>query len=379
MGTRFLRRQAALLEWTLASLGKRAGKTAVLLVVLTLAVFLLGSLAFFRASFRLEASEMLRESPDMVIQRMAAGRLDPVPSTAADTVRALPGVADARARRWGYYYDPATKANFTVAVPLSRPLAEEEAAIGCAVSRSRSLFPGDLLYMRSYGGEPVFLEVKSVLPAGADFVAADTVLVSDEDFRLLFSLPPDQAIDIVVRLSPGADPRAVREGVLRAIPGARVVTREEIRATAASFLDVRNGMAAVLVLATSLALLIVCADKPSAAGGDEGREMGILRAIGWSRSEVLAAKVWESLAVSFVALSAGMLAAYAHVYLFRGALFAALLRGWAAISPDLSPVPAFDVPFLAAVAAAVVLLPAAGALLSARRAVTGDPDTAIRG
>jgi ABC-type lipoprotein release transport system permease subunit len=106
--------------------------------------------------------------------------------------------------------------------------------------------------------------------------------------------------------------------------------------------------------------------------------MGILRALGWSKLDILVAKAWEPLAVSVTAVLVGMLAAYAHVYLGAAALFTPVLRGWAVLAPNLDLVPSFDVPVLAAIAASTIVLPASGTLLAAYRPASGDPDAVIR-
>ena len=375
---RVLRRQGALLEFGLASLLRHRGKTVVLGAVLTLIVFLLTSLAFLRSSVRFEAAAMLQEAPDLIVQRLVAGRQELVPQTAVAAVRTIPGVARAEGRLWGYYYDAAGGANYTLVVPSPGPPADGETAIGAGVSRGRQGYSRDVLALRSYGGEAVLFTVKAVLPERADFIAADLMLVSERDFRTLFSLPTDVVNDIVVHLAPGADPAAVAQQARRALPGARVVTRQEMLATAASFLDWSRGLTAIIVLAMALALVIVAADKPSALSVEEQKEIGTLRALGWSRVDVLAAKTWESLAVSIVAVLVGMFAAYVHVYPGGAALFAPVLRGWAVLAPNLHLVPSPDIPFLAAIAAATILLPASGTLLAAYRPASGDPDAVIR-
>jgi len=373
-----LRRQGALLEFALASLLRHRGKTVVLGAVLTLIVFLLASLAFLRSSVRFEAATMLRDAPDLVLQQLVAGRQELLPQGAVAAVRAIPGVARAQGRLWGYYYDAAMGANYTLVVPPLGSPADGETAIGSGVSRSRQGYSRDVLAFRSYGGAAVLLTVKAILPERADFIAGDLMLVSERDFRALFALPTDVVNDIVVYLAPDADPAAVRQQALRVLPGARVVTRQEMLATAASFLDWRRGLTAIIVVAMALALGIVAADKPSALSVEEQREMGILRALGWSKAEVLVAKTWESLSVSITALLLGMLTAYAHVYLWQAALFAPVLRGWAVLAPNLQLVPSLDIPFLAAIAASTILLPAAGTLFAAHRPASGDPDAVIR-
>jgi predicted lysophospholipase L1 biosynthesis ABC-type transport system permease subunit len=376
--SRALRRQAALLEFALASLLRHRGKAAVLGAVLTLIVFLLTSLSFFRSSVRAEVGALLQDAPDMVVQRHVAGRQDLVPQNAVSAAGAVAGVARAQGRLWGYYYDASGGANYTVVVPDVAPPAEGETAIGSGVSRSRQGYSRDVLAFRSYAGKAVLLTVKAVLPERADLVAADLVVVSERDFRALFALPADVVNDVAVYLAPGADPAAVEQRLRRALPWARIVTTQEMLETTGSFLDGRRGIAAALVVAMVIALVIVSADKPAALGVEEQQEIGTLRALGWSTADVWIAKTWESVAVSSVALWVGVLAAYVHVYFGGAALFAPVLRGWAVLTPSLDLVPSFDVGFLSAVALSVIILPASGAILAIYRAASADPDAVIR-
>ena len=373
-----LRRQRALLEFGLASLLRRPGKMVVLGTVLTLIVFLLASLAFLRSSIRLEAAAVLREAPDLIVQRLVAGRQDLVPRATVAAVQAIPGVSQARGRLWGYYFDGAAGANYTLVVPPTDPPAKGETAIGGAVSRSRQGYSRDVLAFRSYRGEAVLFTVKAVLPDRADLIAGDLMLVSELDFRALFALPSDVINDIVVYFAPGADSAMVEREVLRALPGARVVTKQEMLATADSFLDWRRGLTAIVVLAMALGLVILAADKPAALSVEEQKEIGILRSLGWSKTDVLVSKAWESLAVSLVALFVGMLAAYVHIYPFGAGLFAPVLRGWAVLTPHLHLAPSLDIPFLAAIAVSIIALPASGTLLASYRPASNDPDAVIR-
>jgi hypothetical protein len=367
-----------LIEFALASLLRRRGKTVVLGAVLVLIVFLLASAAFLRASVRLEAAVILRDAPDLIVQHVVAGRHEVVSSAAVAAVQAIPGVRRAQGRLWGYYYDAAAGANYTLVVPPVNPPAEGEAAIGAGVSRSRQGYSTDVLAFRSYRGEAVLFIVKAVLPERADLIAGDLMIVSEPDFRSLFALPAGAVNDIAVDLAPGPDPVGVRKKAAAVLPGARVITKQEILDTAHSFLDWHRGLAAILVLAMALALVIVAADKPSALSGEEQKEIGILRALGWSKPDVLVAKAWESLAVSVTAVLVGMLAAYAHVYLGGAVLFTPVLRGWAVLAPNLDLVPRFDIPALITIATSTIALPAAGTLVAAYRPASDDPDAMIR-
>lgn len=62
-------RQRKILDFTLASLFRRKGKNAALVFVYTLMVFILASVLFFTHSLKKEAGIILKDAPEMVIQR----------------------------------------------------------------------------------------------------------------------------------------------------------------------------------------------------------------------------------------------------------------------------------------------------------------------
>ena len=116
MGT-WIERQRNIIDFTLSSLVRRKGKNLSLLLVYTLLVFLLASVMFFTHALRKEASLVLQGAPEMVVQRMAAGRHELVPERYLNAISGIRGVSAVRGRLWGYYYDAFTSANYTLLVP----------------------------------------------------------------------------------------------------------------------------------------------------------------------------------------------------------------------------------------------------------------------
>ena len=100
MGT-WVGRQRNVLDFTLSALWRRKGKNLALFVLYTVVVFSLASVMLLTASLKREAGLLLRESPEMVVQRMTAGRHDLIPAEYADRVREIRGVASVAGRLWG--------------------------------------------------------------------------------------------------------------------------------------------------------------------------------------------------------------------------------------------------------------------------------------
>ena len=104
-----------------------------------------------------------------------------------------------------------------------------------------------------------------------------------------------------------------------------------------------------------LALFVLAWDRASGLGPDEKKEIAILKAVGWSSSDVLWAKLYESLLVGASATAAG-LAARVRVGLPAGGAWrcAAAIAGWSVLYPEGVLTPEVDVAELLAIALTVL-------------------------
>ncbi len=71
-----IQRHRYFLDFTLSSLLRRKWKNISLIVVYTLIVFLITSVLFFANAIRREADAVLEGAPEMIIQKVIAGRHD---------------------------------------------------------------------------------------------------------------------------------------------------------------------------------------------------------------------------------------------------------------------------------------------------------------
>jgi lipoprotein-releasing system permease protein len=70
-------RQRHLIDYSAASMARRKGRNLGLLVVYGGMVFLLASVLFYSSALKHEARLLLAEAPEIVVQRMIAGRHAP--------------------------------------------------------------------------------------------------------------------------------------------------------------------------------------------------------------------------------------------------------------------------------------------------------------
>jgi ABC-type lipoprotein release transport system permease subunit len=338
----FLRKQKYLMDFALSSLARRPGKNLGLLLVYVLIVFMLASVMLFTHSLRQEASLVLQQSPEVILQRMVAGRHELIPADYLERIGQIRGVSTKYGRLWGYFYDPAVHANYTFLVPRAREIKNDQVIIGAGIARTRGLSEGDYLSLRSSSGAPVALRVAGLLAHDSELVSTDLMLVNETTFRRFFGIPQGYYTDIALGVRNPREVRKVAEKLAVRLPDTRPILREEILRTYAAIFGWREGMVFVLLSGTILAFVIFAWDKASGLSAEERREIGILKAIGWETADVLRMKFWEGASVSLAAFFVGYLLAYGHVFYLSAPLFEPVLKGWAVLYPEFHLVPFVD-------------------------------------
>jgi len=338
----FLRRQRYLLEYSLSSLARRPGKHLGLVLVYGLIIFLLASTLLLTQSLRQEAAQILAESPELIVQRLLAGRHDLIPASYLERLSTIRGISEGYGRLWGYFYDPSVSANYTLMVPRETSPAAGEVQLGAGVARARGLGPGDYLSLRSARGEPFTLKVADLLATDTELVSSDLILLNVQDFRSFFDFPTDHFTDLVLRVRNPVEVRKVAEKISLALPDTRPILREEILRTYDAIFGWRQGLVFLVLIGALLAFFILAFDRASGLSAEERREIGILKAVGWETGDVLRMKFWEGAALSLTAFLLGYLLAYVHVFHYSALLFAPVLKGWAVLYPNFRPLPFVD-------------------------------------
>lgn len=372
------RRQAYLIDFTLSSLARRPGKNLGLLLVYTLIVFLLASVMLFTESLRSEASLVLAQSPEIIVQRIVAGRHALIPASYLEKMGRIRGVIGRHGRLWGYLYDPAVQANYTLMVPRERKLAADTIVIGAGIARTRGLSTGDFISLRASDGSARAFRVVDQLAAESELVSSDLILLSEASFRSFFGIPEGLYTDLVLNVRNPRELRKVAEKLTLRLPDTRPILRDEIMRTYDSIFSWRQGIVFVLLTGAILAFIIFAWDKASGLSAEERKEIGVLKAIGWETSDVIRMKFWEGSIISLSAFLLGYLGAYVHVFYASASLFEPVLKGWAVLYPEFQPLPHIDGLQLATLFFFTVFPYTVATIIPIWRAAITDPDTVMR-
>ncbi len=195
-----IEKQRNVIDFTLASLLRRKRKNVTLIVVYTSVIFMLGSVMFFTSSMEQEASSVLKGAPEMMVQKLVAGRHEHIPVSYIPKIERIKGVQSVKPRLWGYYHNPADGANYTLMVDDSTGDSTGEITVGSGVAKNPAGSENGGISFKTWDGSSLFLKIKSVLPSKSALVSSNLVLISEKDFHRLFSIPEGYATDLVLKI-----------------------------------------------------------------------------------------------------------------------------------------------------------------------------------
>ena len=223
------------------------------------------------------------------------------------------------------------------------------------------------------------LRVRAVLPAETAVSHGDTVLASMRVARALLGLEEGACVDLAIDVFPPEEANIVAARAIEAIPGARTLLRDALTRRRALTFEARAGLLSAVLLPLLLSFLVLTWDRLSGMGEDERREIGILKAVGWSTSDVLVCRLLESALIAGLGAALGLVLGYLHVFVLGAPGLSEAYFGWSNLRPAMALVPTLDPQVLVLSFTLVVLPFVAVSIVPAWRAATLDPDRAMRG
>lgn len=373
-----IEKQRNFIDFTLSSLWRRKGKNLALVMVYTLVVFSLASVMFFTQALKREAALTLKGAPEIIVQKMVAGRHELIPLAYVQRLKAIRGVQGVKGRLWGYYFDPIARATYTIMTTEGLTLKDNEIAVGAGISRVRQVFRGNAVLFRTFDGRPISFLIRGVLSPESELLSSDLILISATGFNRLFGVPPEVATDLAVTVRNRKEIPTIAAKIVDKLPDTRVITRDEILRTYDAVFDWRGGIMIAILAGAVLAFLIFAWDKAAGLSAEEKREIGILKAIGWETADVLQMKFWEGITVSLSSFFIGVILAYFHIFYASATLFAPVLKGWATLYPNFRLTP-FISGYQVAILFCFTVIPyTVATILPSWRAATIDPDVIMR-
>jgi ABC-type lipoprotein release transport system permease subunit len=387
-----------LIEFSINALFRNRSKNIFILILFTLLTALLSSVFFITTSIKHELETTVDALPQIVVQKIKAGRHYDIDTSVADKILNLTGVSEATPRVWGYYYFENAGVNFSI-MGIDQYEQQYKESFNTIVDKfdfdklhqKREMVVGEGVkkvmeenYYNQYfnfikpDGTFEKVTIAGTFKADTRLESNDMILMSTQSVREIFNIAEDRATDIVVKVPNPEEIATIASKIKLIYPDTRVITNSDLKISYQNIFDYKSGVFLALFTITIFTFFMIIYDKASGLSSEEKREIGILKATGWKVDDILKEKFYEAFIISFLAFLMGILLAFAFVYLLQAPLLREIFVGYSQLKTPFELPFIFDTQTLFLVFFLSVPIYIAATIIPSWRAATLEVDEVIR-
>jgi len=250
--------------------------------------------------------------------------------------------------------------------------------IGQAVADLVGTRVGSVLSILAESVQAQQYTVVGIFDSSSSVYSADMIIMNINDARALFSVPEDKATDIAVYLSDRSLSNVVAKEI-GDLPNTRVVTKDILLQAQSTTYGARSGYFSVVWYIVLLAVSIIAFNQTVVVGHESKFEVGLLKALGFSTSDVIQIRLIESLALGIIAGTIGVAFGIFYDAVLKAPVIADFMLGWATLYPNYTVPLYFNAQTILLIYAITIVPLLFATVIPSWLNATVDPDIAMRG
>ncbi|AGH82359.1 hypothetical protein PCNPT3_12115 [Psychromonas sp. CNPT3] len=328
------------------------GKNALLFSYYLFLVFILSSVIFTANSLQYTFLQGVKNQDDIVVSFEVAGRNSAITEDKIEKIELIDGIKKINKRVYGFYdaylggnkisingidfYDADTASsiaplveNFDLKDFLSKPNMLVSDAVKALFERQ---YYQDKFVFENQQGHFTKVSLYRTFKPGIELFLNDTILIDIELAQSLLGYASDEYTDVTLSVP---NPYEV-DNIIEKLHVFGLSGRSKKRAIsdAMDLYEYKGGLFLCLYLMAFLGFMMIFYIQASVQGGAQKKQVGILRAIGWSISDIIRWRLCTALLISISAFVLGVTCAYLYVFLVNDNVFLGIFMGTENLNND---------------------------------------------
>jgi len=387
-----------MIGFAINSILRRGVKSFFTLFIFTALIFLLSSILFISNSIKTELELTLKSLPQIIVQKIQAGRHTNIELQRVDKLLEFQGVKSAVPRVWGYYYFAKAGVNFSV-VGIDSFDKQYKKSFGQIVdnvdfdklNQNSSMIVGQGVkkvlnqnYYKNYfnfikpDGTLQKISIDSTFKSSTSLESNDIILMPKKMVLNIFGMDKKEATDIVLSVANPEEIPTIVQKIRNLYPDTRVITQNDLKVSYQNIFDYKSGMFLALFIISAFTFFMIIYDKASGLSSEEKKEIGILKAIGWKIDDILKEKFYEAFIISFISFLSAIILALFFVYMLEAPLLREIFTGYSRLKPSFSLPFVFDFQTVALLFFLTIPLYIAAIIIPSWRVASMDADEVMR-
>jgi len=371
----------AFLHFLTLLLFKQKGKHIGAVLISVIIIFLLSSVLFISSSLQHTLLSTLKSQSDFTMSRVQAGKSINTPLEWVDKILEINGISKVTPRVYGrYFFAPREESFLVVGVDFFDEHSSKElqtlvkdlalkhflSTDSMLVGEGVKIFLSEHYYKEYFSfktpkGNFKKVKIAKTLPSQTNLIANDMIIMPIDLAREIFGLEEDEVTDITFNVPNDAEWDNIIAKLHLLFYDVRVVEKREIKKAYENLYNYKGGLFLILYLVTMVTFMLILYQRYSMVYSTERKEIGILRAVGWSIKDILKLKFYETAVVVLVSFILGVVLAYMYVFMWGAPLLSQIFLGGANLPNHVEFVPVLEfgllgsiflfyaIPFLASV------------------------------
>ncbi|WP_228198007.1 ABC transporter permease [Poseidonibacter antarcticus] len=311
------------------------------------------------SSIQKELFSTLDAQSDFVVQKMNQGRIINIPNSWIEDFSQINGVKNVQQRVYGQYYFQPSKKYFTIVgvdlfeeninknikkllskLNISVFLEKDSMIIGNGVKKQFDKF----YYSNDYSFKLSNRELKKVsifkdLPKASNLIANDLIIMDISLAKEILNINEDESSDIILNVPNELERPNVKVELILKHLDIRVIQKEDIKKAYENLYNYKGGLFLILFIIVMITFVLILYQRYTMISSSDKKEIGILKAVGWSIKDIIKLKIFETFIVAFLAFLIGIIFAYIFVFILDAPLLSNIFLGFHNLENNVSFIP----------------------------------------
>lgn len=333
---------------------KHKSKHIAIFIISILIVFLISSVLFISNSLKKEAFSTLENQSDFVIQKINSGKILDTPISWVEDFSSINGIKNTQQRVYGQYYFMPENIYFTIVgidlfeentnknlrellkiLNISDFLKNDSMIIGNGIKKIFDKYH----YFDSYdfklsNNKLTTVKIFKDLPQEANLVANDLIIMDINLAKRILNINEENSTDIVLNVPNNLERQNIKEQLILKHSNIRILQKESLKKEYENMFNYKGGIFLVLFIVVIFTFILILYQRYSMISSNDKKEIGILKAVGWSIKDIIRLKIIENFIVGFMAFIIGIIISYIFVFILNAPILKNIFIGFSNIQND---------------------------------------------
>lgn len=329
-------------------------KHLVIFIISIIIVFLTSSILFISNSLKKEVFQTLENQSDFVIQKINSGKVLDTPLSWIEDFSSINGIKNVQQRVYGQYYFMPENIYFTIIgidffeentnknlndifkeLNISDLLQANSMIIGNGIKKIFDKYH----YFNSYEFKLSNKQVKEIkifkdLPKESNLIANDLIIMDINLAKEILNIDINNSTDIIFNVPNNLEKQNIKEQIILKHSNIRILEKENLKKEYENMFNYKGGIFLVLFIIVIFTFVLILYQRYSIISSDDKKEIGILKAVGWSIKDIIKLKIIENFIIGFIAFIIGVIIAYIFVFILNAPLLKNIFIGFSNIEND---------------------------------------------